>query len=125
MAEIEAKLILIVDDADDNRLLLTTLFEARGCQVCGAANGEEAMALLRELARLPDLIFLDAQMPVMDGFQFRAEQMKHAEWREIPVIVMTGDDDLEMGQKMIDPACILIKPLRLRTVVDSVQSFLE
>lgn len=89
-----------------------------------ASNGLDALAILKELTTLPHVILLDACMPIMDGYQFRIEQRKDIRLREIPVIVMSGDGDSNMNQNMDKPSGILVKPIDLKTIVDSVSLFL-
>lgn len=119
------KLILIVDDSLDNQALLTLLFTSQGYAVHCASNGEEALQLLRELSSLPDLILLDAQMPVMDGYQFRIEQAKIERLQNIPVLIMTGDTDQNMNHDMLAPQGVLIKPLNINSVINSISMYLE
>jgi len=66
------RLLLVVDDDEATRLLLTELFNANGYAVVLAENGEQALRQLLDYA--PDLVVLDLQMPVMDGWRFRAAQ---------------------------------------------------
>ena len=64
--------------------------EADGWQVGEAENGRAALSRLSE-AR-PDIIMLDLMMPEMDGFEFLVEMRGRAEWRDIPVLVVTAKD---------------------------------
>lgn len=116
------KLILIVDDSKDNLELLTIVLRSNGFSVHCASNGEEALAILLELSILPDLILLDARMPVMDGYQFRDVQSKNERIRHIPVLVMTGDNSENMNVNMKNPRGILIKPLGINKVIDTVST---
>ena len=84
--------VLLVDDDLDIREALTDILEDRGFHVTSAANGREALTVLRSGNVSPSAILLDLMMPVMDGFQFLAEMRKVPEWREIPVIVVTAKD---------------------------------
>ena len=59
--------ILVVDDSDDSRLLLKTLLEEVGFQVQQAVNGREAISIWQQWQ--PHLIFMDMQMPVMNGYK--------------------------------------------------------
>ncbi|MES2880003.1 MAG: EAL domain-containing protein [Pseudomonadota bacterium] len=60
--------ILVVDDQDDNRALLVTLINYRGYQAFEAADGAEALALVR--SEHPELVISDVLMPTMDGYEF-------------------------------------------------------
>ena len=64
--------------------------EQDGWQVAEAENGRVALARLAETR--PDIIMLDLMMPEMDGFEFLVEMRSHAEWRDIPVLVVTAKD---------------------------------
>lgn len=61
-----AKKILVVDDLEQNRMLLKDVLEYFGYDVVEAGNGEEGVKLARD--ELPDLILMDMNMPVMDGY---------------------------------------------------------
>jgi CheY-like chemotaxis protein len=116
-------LVLIVDDSVGNQTLLRIILESIGYQVYCASNGDEALCLLRELTHLPNLIFLDAQMPIMDGYQFRLEQKLNPRLKSIPVVVMTGDSNVALQARMLQPEVILIKPLEIDSIVASANQF--
>lgn len=61
-----AKKILVVDDLEQNRMLLKDALRYFGYEVVEAGNGEEGVKVARE--ELPDLILMDMNMPVMDGY---------------------------------------------------------
>lgn len=109
--------ILVIDDAPDNQILLTTLLEARGYNVHCTSNGEEALTLLRQSEVLPDLILLDIHMPVMDGYEFHIQQQGDPRLKSIPVVVMTGDDDESEIQELICPLSVLHKPFEINTFI--------
>jgi len=117
------KFILVVDDSEDNQVLLTMLFESRGYRVRCASNGEEALTLLRA-SDLPSLILLDAQMPIMDGYAFRGEQERSNRLRDIPVLVMTGDEDENVSERMMYPQGVLVKPLQMKSVLNRVSALI-
>src|ERR1700733_717408 len=81
--------ILIVDDDVASTDSLTDILTGEGYTVATARNGKEALAHLRA-ATQPGLIILDLFMPEMDGWEFRREQLKDTNLRDIPVVVMTG-----------------------------------
>jgi CheY-like chemotaxis protein len=82
--------VLVVEDDDTTRAMLRQILEKQGWAVQEAPNGRIALARL-EAAR-PALILLDLQMPEMNGFAFIQEMRKRAEWRDIPVLVVTARD---------------------------------
>jgi CheY-like chemotaxis protein len=84
-----ARRILVVDDDPDLRRRLRGLLEKDGWAVTEAADGREA---LDRLADRPSLVLLDLLMPGMDGFEFLAEFRRRAEFRSVPVIVLTAKD---------------------------------
>jgi DNA-binding NarL/FixJ family response regulator len=81
--------VLIVDDLEHVREGLRTMLELEldlGLEVVGeACNGREAVHLVAE--RTPDVVLMDARMPVMDGLE-AARQIKHG-WPEVRVVVLT------------------------------------
>ncbi|MBI3065450.1 MAG: response regulator [Deltaproteobacteria bacterium] len=82
--------VLLVDDDDMMRRGMRLTLEKDGWQVSEAENGRIALARLAETR--PDVIVLDLMMPEMDGFEFLVEMRSRAEWRDIPVLVVTAKD---------------------------------
>lgn len=80
--------ILIVDDHEQNRYLLESILKGNGYATCCAANGEEALALLR--SREIELIISDILMPVMDGFQLCRKVKTDPKLKHIPLIIYTA-----------------------------------
>ncbi|HEX8153178.1 MAG TPA: response regulator [Thermoanaerobaculia bacterium] len=82
--------VLVIDDDEATRSLTRAMLEKDGWSVSEAENGLTALASMER--ERPSLIFLDLMMPEMDGFAFAAEVGRHAEWRSIPIIVVTAQD---------------------------------
>ncbi len=82
--------ILVVEDDPIQRERARAWLEPQQWTVTEASNGREALASLGN--QKPDLILLDLMMPEMDGFQLVAVLQKEAQWRDIPVIVITAMD---------------------------------
>jgi len=82
--------VLVVDDDATTRQMMRSMLEKAGWSVREAENGR--IALERVAEDRPALILLDLMMPEMDGFAFAAELHRHAEWRTIPIIVLTARD---------------------------------
>jgi signal transduction histidine kinase/DNA-binding response OmpR family regulator len=82
--------LLLVDDDDTMRQWIRRVLEPDGWAVVEAENGRVAMARLAEAT--PDVIVLDLMMPEMDGFEFLVEMRRHAQWQEVPVLILTAKD---------------------------------
>ena len=82
--------VLIVEDDESVRTSMRVLLENNDCRVAEAENGAIALTLMAE--ETPALIFLDLRMELMDGFEFVERVRMHAEWRSIPIVVVTAHD---------------------------------
>ena len=83
-----SKRILVVEDQEDNRRILRDLLTSVGFELIEATTGEEGIHLA-EVHR-PDLILMDIQMPVLDGYEATRQIKAKAELRHIPIIVVTS-----------------------------------
>jgi CheY-like chemotaxis protein len=84
---------LVVDDDPALRAALARFVKQFGLVVTTAKNGKEALRVAREL--LPDLVLTDLNMPEMDGMALLRALKKDDRTREIPVVVISAQDDLE------------------------------
>jgi CheY-like chemotaxis protein len=93
-AAIEGRRILLVEDDVRNVFAVTSLLEPRGAVIQIARNGRESIeALDKSLAdpsRRIDLVLMDVMMPVMDGITAVREIRKRAEWKKLPIIMLTA-----------------------------------
>jgi CheY-like chemotaxis protein len=132
MAQPQDKTILVAEDEPDVRYFLQTVLEDAGFHVVTAADGDEALARLKE--KRPDLISLDLVMPRKSGVKFFRELRKDREWSHIPVLVVTAHARDEMGQRdleeilaestMSGPGIYLEKPIRPEAYVNNVKRIL-
>jgi CheY-like chemotaxis protein len=83
--------ILVAEDDPATRQALAGLLTAAGYSVTVAADGQEALNLLRR-GPAPDLVLLDLVMPVLDGWQFLQEQQQDPTLADIPVVIVSGSD---------------------------------
>jgi two-component system response regulator MprA len=90
------KRLLVVDDDPDIRLQLKTILKAYHFTVETAANGQEALERVK--ATVPDGIFLDLRMPVMDGFE-ALDSLRQA-YPDVPIIVITASKTRDIAQKV-------------------------
>lgn len=108
---VPAHRILLVDDDTDIRRTLAEILEDSGYAVTGAANGRDALAVLQ--TEKPCIILLDLMMPVMDGYEFLAEQSQQPPLASIPVIVITAGAGVRPGIT----APVLSKPIHLEKLM--------
>ena len=91
--------ILIVDDEPFNVDYLQQELEESGYELITAGNGQEALEIIQ--AEFPDLVLLDIMMPIMDGFEVLSRIKAEEETRDIPVIIISANDDLQSVVKGI------------------------
>jgi CheY-like chemotaxis protein len=108
--------LIIVEDDPDIRSDLAELLKDEGYEVRTAANGAEALKLLRGETQ-PCLILLDLMMPVMSGWDFRAEQLRDPRLAPIPVVLLSGVNDLPQHAASLKAAGYIRKPITLKTVL--------
>jgi two-component system cell cycle response regulator DivK len=82
------KRVLVVEDHEDNRQILRDLLGSAGFEIIEAENGEEAVALA-ETSR-PDVILMDIQLPVLDGYEATRRIKANPSLRSIPVVIVTS-----------------------------------
>ena len=112
--------ILVVEDNDDVREMMTVALELEGHTVHTAANGRQALAQL-ENGLHPSVILLDLMMPVMNGWEFRSALKRDSRFRDIPVVVVSAVGGDLVGQTGI----FLEKPIDVDTLLDVVGDYCE
>jgi CheY-like chemotaxis protein len=120
MAHDATHVVLVVDDDRDIRDSLVEMLEDQGYLALAAANGFEALEVMRTSAELPCVILLDLMMPMMDGWEFREAQLKNPAWTEIPVIVISAYTDVGTQAHAL-AAEHLSKPLGVRPLLEAVR----
>ena len=117
--------ILIVDDRQTNRDFLVTLLGYRGHRLLEAADGAEALEVVR--AARPDLIISDILMPTMDGYEFVRQLRADADVGHTPVIFSTAhylDQEAKALAQQCGVASILPKPCEPEAVLSMVDTVL-
>ncbi len=118
--------ILIVDDNEHNRFTLHTLLNRlEGCQVIEASSGEEALA--RTIEQAVHLIFLDVQMPHMDGFETARHLGMTERTRHIPVVFVTAVFKSEVFVRrgyQVGAIDYITKPIDDNLLLNRIQSYL-
>ena len=114
--------ILVVDDGDANRRLIKLILEKAGCTVDEAENGE--LGVEKASATEFDLILMDMQMPVMDGYKATAAIRKRK--LNVPVIALTANAMAGDREKCLAAGCddFLAKPVQIDEVLRTVGDYL-
>lgn len=114
-----AKVLVVEDDADLRESICTVLKDA-GYAFWAAENGEIALARARE--ERPCLILLDLMMPIMNGWEFRSEQLRDPQISAIPVVIMTADGRAAEKARNLH-ADYLRKPIRLELLLEVIDGY--
>ena len=110
--------VLIVEDDNDVREMMTTFLALEGHEALCAKNGEEALMRMRE--RRPCVVLLDLHMPVMDGFQFRQRQLAEPSLATVPVVCVTAVFDVGSVATNLGLPC-MGKPVDLRELATCIE----
>ena len=117
--------ILIVEDNFDNLTLVRLLLEREGYQVVVALDGGKGLDLVR--SEKPDLIALDLDMPVMDGWELMRKVKTDPDMQDIPIVVVTAH--LMPGERSrvlkAGGAGYVSKPFKVRDLVNEIQKCLQ
>lgn len=117
----EPKRIMVIDDDDQVRILISHLLKREGYHPINAANGQDAIEYLRRNPTLPNLILLDLRMPVMDGWQFRTIQRADPRLANIPVVIITMLDTVENDVQSVQAAAYCRKPIDAAILIKTVR----
>ena len=114
--------VLVVDDDENTRDLLTKILNNEGYMSIDAKNGEDALERVKEK---PDLIVLDLDMPRMDGFEFI--ERSRTEGMKIPIVVFSGKDITAVEEKMLSKYTegIVKKESKVESLVKEVNQILK
>jgi two-component system, cell cycle response regulator DivK len=120
-----SKRILVVEDHEDNRQILRDLLASAGYEMIEAENGEVGVAAA--IAEQPDLILMDIQLPILDGYEATRQIKANPALNAIPIIVVTsyalsGDED-----KARAAGCdaYIAKPYSPRQLLARIRDFLH
>jgi CheY-like chemotaxis protein len=115
---------LIADDHVDTRVVLKHYLEAYGFDVCEAADGADALEMMRH--ERPDAVILDIQMPRMDGISVLRAMRADTDLHDMPVLMLSGDTqcaDIREATAAGANDC-LTKPAHPRAVFEAVRTLM-
>ncbi len=118
-------LVLIVDDDRSTRSALRAALQRSGFVVTEAADGSEVEAEVQRMR--PDVILMDALMPVMDGFTACARLQESPEWRQIPILMITALEDSASIERAFAAGAsdYIPKPIHLAVVNQRVRRLVD
>ena len=117
--------ILVVEDDEDNRILLTRILEAQGYNVCEAGDGGEAIRIVSE--EVPDLVLMDMGLPSVSGFEATRRIKEDPDFRKIPIVALTAFAMEHDRQKVMDSGCdgYITKPYDIFDLLERIKEYLK
>jgi two-component system cell cycle response regulator DivK len=119
------KRILVVEDQEDNRRIVRDLLTTSDYEVIEAENGEEALAAVAK--QPPDLILMDIQLPILDGYEATRRIKADPSLSSIPIIAMTSYALSRHEEKARAAGCddFVPKPYSPRQLLATIRKFLS
>lgn len=116
-------MILVIDDNEELCEVVGDFLSLKGYDVRCAVNGDDGLRSLTDSDVRPQVILLDLQMPVLDGWGFLSELQKLPELSHIPVVVMSAYPDVADKAKELGAAAVVRKPVEPQTLLKLVDRF--
>ena len=117
--------ILLVEDNEMNRDMLSRRLTRKGFEVLIAVDGQEGVTLAG--TETPDLILLDMSLPVLDGWAAARQLKAHEETRGIPIIALTAHAMAGDREKALEAGCdeYDTKPVELPRLLEKIETLLK
>ncbi len=117
--------ILLVEDNEMNRDMLSRRLTRKGYEVAIAVDGEQGMAMARSEA--PDLILMDMSLPVLDGWEATRQLKSAPETQAIPIITLTAHAMAGDREKAVEAGCndYDTKPIELPRLLEKIKRLLN
>jgi CheY-like chemotaxis protein len=120
-----AQTVLVADDSVASQRLFEMVLTREGFEVVTVGTGAEVVSRIRE--KQPDLAFIDAVMPGVDGYQICQSVKKDPRFKHLPIIMLAGayeDVDRQRGAAIVGAKAILEKPATSQVILSKVKEFL-
>ena len=117
--------ILLVEDNEMNRDMLSRRLERRGYQVVMAVDGAEGVAMAQ--AEMPDLILMDMSLPVLDGWEATRRIRQNPPTSSIPMVALTAHAMAGDREKAVEAGCddYDTKPIELPRLLEKIEALLQ
>lgn len=116
--------ILIVEDNEDSRALLSLALEGEDYEIFEAGDGIEALEFLDRYGE-PDLVLLDLSMPNMDGSELAKRIHQRPGAKKVKLVVLSGHDDVQTRAHSLGADAALKKPLGLAALSSAVKELIS
>ena len=96
--------VMVVEDYDDTRALVKMMLEMKGCDVVEAADGQQAVSLAK--VEGVNLILMDLNLPVLDGYGATRQILADPKTRHIPIVAFSAQCSGDRCRKALDAGCL-------------------
>lgn len=116
-------LALVIDDSRTMRSIVSRIVRGLGFDVLEAADGAEALSVLENAERLPDVALIDWNMPVMDGLTFVQQVRQRPDWQDITLMMVTTEAEQSQMVRALAAGAhdYLIKPFTPDALIEKLQ----
>ncbi len=117
--------ILLVEDNEMNRDMLSRRLERKGYQVIMAVDGAEGVA--KAESEIPDIILMDMSLPILDGWEATRRLKSNTRTKNIPIIAQTAHAMAGDREKCLEAGCddYATKPVELRVLLEKIENLLQ
>lgn len=117
--------ILLVEDNEMNRDMLSRRLERKGYEVIIAVDGAEGVA--KAESELPDIILMDMSLPILDGWEATRRLKSNDRTKRIPIIAQTAHAMAGDREKCLEAGCddYATKPVELRVLLEKIENLLQ
>ena len=117
--------ILLVEDNEMNRDMLSRRLKRKGYEVIMAVDGAEGVS--KAESELPDIILMDMSLPILDGWEATRRLKSNERTKDIPIIAQTAHAMAGDREKCLEAGCddYATKPVELRVLLEKIESLLQ
>jgi two-component system cell cycle response regulator DivK len=117
--------VLVIEDNDQNLYLVTFLLEKNGFTVVAARNGQDGIQMACE--QMPELILLDIQLPMMNGYEVARQLRRIDAVKAIPIVAVTSYAMVGDREKALDAGCTgyMEKPIQPETFIEDIKQYIS
>lgn len=119
------KRVLVIEDNERNRYLISFILNSAGYSVIEAVNGEEGVVIA--VRERPDLVLMDIQLPGIDGYEATRQIRASPGGERVPIVALTSYAMTGDREKALAAGCngYIEKPINPDTILDELQKFLD